>query len=208
MAEYIAERLIVIAVFLLVAFPVHEFAHAFAAWVQGDATAKLFGRLTLDPRAHFDRVGGLMTVVTALASPLLLGWAKPTPVNTANLRDRRNGEVLVALAGPASNLLMATAAAGVARAADALALPLPPLVQGVIGLFVVMNVALAVFNLLPVPPLDGSTLLFRVLSPAQAWRVRPFLAQYGFVVLIVGVIAFREQLSTLVIGVARFLLGA
>ena len=101
--------LITVAIFLLIGFPVHEFAHAAVAYMQGDATAKLFGRLTLNPIVHFDPIGGLMTIVSLLVGGFLIGWAKPTPVNPANLRDRRNGEVIVALAGPASNLLMAIA---------------------------------------------------------------------------------------------------
>ena len=99
--------LITVAIFLLIAFPVHEFSHAAVAYLQGDATAKLFGRMTLNPIVHFDPAGGLMTIVSVLIGGFLIGWAKPTPVNPANLRDRRNGEVLVALAGPASNFLMA-----------------------------------------------------------------------------------------------------
>ena len=91
---------VMIAIFLGVAFPVHEFAHAFVAYLRGDATAKLFGRMTLNPVVHFDPVGGLMTVVSIFLGGFLIGWAKPTPVNTNNLRNRRNDEVLVALAGP------------------------------------------------------------------------------------------------------------
>jgi Zn-dependent protease len=174
------ENLILIAIFLGLAFPIHEFAHAFTAWRLGDSTAKLFGRLTLNPVVHFDPFGGLMLAITALSgSGLLFGWAKPTPVNTANLRDRRNGEVLVSLAGPVSNALMAVAGALVWRSL-VLAGAAPPIqLVRVLYTFVAVNVVLAVFNLIPVPPLDGSALLFRFLSPATAWRVRPMLAQYG-----------------------------
>ena len=104
------ENLILIAFFLLIGFPVHEFAHAFTAWRLGDSTAKLFGRLTLNPIAHFDPIGGLFLIISVLFGGFVIGWAKPTPVNTANLRDRRNGEVMVALAGPVSNWLLAIAA--------------------------------------------------------------------------------------------------
>ena len=99
----------------MIAFPVHEFAHAAVAYMQGDATAKLFGRMTLNPIVHFDPIGGLMTIVSIIVGGFLIGWAKPTPVNPANLHDRRNDEVLVALAGPASNFLMALLGAFVVR---------------------------------------------------------------------------------------------
>src|SRR4051794_41892985 len=104
-----------IAIFLGIAFPVHEFAHAFVASLRGDATAKLFGRMTLNPVVHFDPVGGLMTVVSIFLGGFLIGWAKPTPVNPNNLRDLRNDEGLVALAGPALNPLMGRLGAAVLR---------------------------------------------------------------------------------------------
>ncbi|MEW6223739.1 MAG: site-2 protease family protein [Chloroflexota bacterium] len=200
--------LLLIAIFLLVAFPVHEFAHAAVAYMQGDATAKLFGRMTLNPVVHFDPIGGLMTIVSVLVGGFLFGWAKPTPVNTANLRDRRNGEVWVALAGPASNLVMAILGAFVFRLLFALDVVLPEIVWQGIWLFVVFNVALAIFNLIPIPPLDGSVLLFRVLSPRQAWELRPMLAQYGIFVLIAFILLLSRPLSGLIFGVADFLVGA
>ena len=199
---------ILVAIFLVVAFPVHEFAHAAVAYMQGDATAKLFGRMTLNPVVHFDPIGGLMTIVSVLVGGFLFGWAKPTPVNTANLRDRRNGEVWVALAGPASNLVMAILGAFVFRLLFALDVVLPEIVWQGIWLFVVFNVALAIFNLIPIPPLDGSVLLFRVLSPRQAWELRPMLAQYGIFVLIAFILLLSRPLSGLIFGVADFLVGA
>lgn len=200
--------LVLIAIFLLVAFPVHEFAHAAAAYVQGDATAKLFGRLTLNPVVHFDPVGGLMTAISVLLGTFLVGWAKPTPVNVANLHDRRNGEMLVAIAGPISNLLMAIAGAFVVRLLVALEPPFPILVYEAAYLFVVFNLALAVFNLLPVPPLDGSTILYRFLPPRIAWQLRPVLAQYGIFILVAFVLLLGRPLSLLVYGVANLLVGA
>ncbi len=202
--------LITAAIFLLVGFPVHEFAHAAVAYLQGDATAKLFGRLTLNPIVHFDPLGGLMTIVSLLVGGFLIGWAKPTPVNPANLRDRRNGEVIVALAGPASNLLMAIVAAFVFRVLEAAGVEMrgnSP-IGTIVYLFVVYNVLLAIFNFLPIPPLDGSTLLYRMLSPRQVWQVRPFLTQYGIFLVLGFVIIFSRVLGDVIRGVANALVGA
>jgi len=196
---------VMIAIFLLVAFPVHEFAHAATAYVLGDATAKLFGRLTLNPVAHFDPMGGLMTVISILFSPILFGWAKPTPVNPANLRDRRNGELLVAIAGPLSNLAMAVLGAVVLRVLIAANADLPDTMYQILFLFVYFNVVLAFFNLIPIPPLDGSNILFRFLSPAQVWQIRPMLAQYGIFILIIVVLLLGQALGSFLFNVARIL---
>jgi Zn-dependent protease len=200
---------VLVAIFLLVAYPVHEFAHAWAAYMQGDSTAKLFGRLTLNPIVHFDPLGGTLTALSLLFSPILFGWAKPTPVNPSNFRDRRNGDVIVSLAGPLSNLIMATLGAFVFRALNqtGVLLDLPQNVVLGIYYFVAFNVLLAIFNLIPVPPLDGSALLYRFLTPAQAWKVRPILSQYGFI-LIIGVFLLAGSYISRFIGdVTNFLVG-
>ncbi|HEY4188977.1 MAG TPA: site-2 protease family protein, partial [Candidatus Limnocylindrales bacterium] len=183
--------------------------HALAAYRLGDSTARLFGRLTLDPRAHFDPIGGLMLIVSVLFAGFGFGWAKPTPVNPANLRDRRNGEVFVALAGPASNFLMAVAGAFVYRVLDTAGVELRIGLLGyVLYLFVLYNVVLAIFNFLPVPPLDGSTLLYRVLTPRQAWQIRPFLTQYGIFLVLAVVLLLSRPLSVVIYGVTDALVGA
>jgi len=200
-------NLVMIAIFLGIAFPVHEFAHAWVASLRGDATAKLFGRLTLNPIVHFDPVGGVMTIVSVFLGGFLFGWAKPTPVNTINLKDRRNDEVLVALAGPVSNLLMAILGAVIIRLLVAMDVALPGIAGQTLWLFVVFNVALAIFNLIPVPPLDGSTLLFRFLPAQTAWQIRPLLSQYGIFVLLAVVLLGGRFISTFVFNVARVLVG-
>jgi Zn-dependent protease len=204
---------ILVVIFLGIAFPVHEFAHAYVAYRLGDGTAKLFGRLTLNPVVHFDPMGGLLLVISALSSAALtqggfiFGWAKPTPVNPSNLRDRRNGEVLVALAGPVSNLLMAVVGALIWRALGAFQVVLPDILLQVLFSFVAFNIALAVFNLIPVPPLDGSAILFRLVSPQTAWQLRPMLAQYGLIIVIVFVLFGGAILGRLIGEVTRLLLG-
>ena len=200
---------VLVAIFLLVAYPVHEFAHAWAAYMQGDSTAKLFGRLTLNPIVHFDPLGGTLTALSLLFSPILFGWAKPTPVNPSNFRDRRNGDVIVSLAGPLSNLIMATLGAFVFRVLNqtGVLVDLPQNVVLGIYYFVAFNVLLAIFNLIPVPPLDGSALLYRFLTPAQAWRVRPFLAQYGFFIVLGVFLLAGGYISRFIGDVTNLLVG-
>ncbi|MFH0751263.1 MAG: site-2 protease family protein [Chloroflexota bacterium] len=181
-----------VAIFLVVGFPVHEFAHAFAAYRLGDSTARLFGRLTLNPIVHLDPIGALVLVASALlGSGFFIGWAKPTPVNPAMLRGGRRSDALVAAAGPVSNLLMAAAAAIVLRILVAVVdVPSEPVAfaANVLLFFVYINVALFIFNLVPIPPLDGSHVLFAFLDPRTVWKVRPFLQQWGLVILLVAML--------------------
>ena len=197
-----------IAIFLGIAFPVHEFSHAWVAYLRGDATAKLFGRMTLNPVVHFDPVGGMMTAISIFVGGFLFGWAKPTPVNPSNLKDRANDEVIVALAGPASNLVMAMLGAFVVRPGHrASGSACPRLVGQGLLYFVIFNVMLAIFNLIPIPPLDGSTLLFRFLSPRRAWELRPILAQYGIFIVLAVVLVLGRPLGLMIQNVAFFLMG-
>lgn len=178
---------LVLGVMLLVAFPFHEFSHALAAHRLGDSTARLFGRLTLDPRAHFDPMGGLMLIVSVLFFGFGFGWAKPTPVNPRNLRYGQWGEAIVAAAGPLSNLVLAIAGSIPLRYMVATGMDVP-----ILGLtlffFVEINLILMVFNLLPIPPLDGSKVLYAFLDPQTAWRVRPVLEQYGTIILLAAIL--------------------
>jgi Zn-dependent protease len=185
--DEILPKVIVVAIMLLVGFPVHEFAHALAAYRLGDSTARFMGRLTLNPIAHFDPLGGILLAITFIGSPFGFGWAKPTPVNPSNLEGGRRGEAIVAIAGPISNLVLALAAALPLRyllANPDLARQLPSVVIQVLILFVFINLVLMVFNLFPIPPLDGSKVLFAFLPPQVAWRYRPMLEQYGFILLL------------------------
>ncbi len=182
------ETLVAVAIFLLVGFPVHEFSHALVAYRLGDGTAKLFGRLTLNPIVHLDPVGSLVLVGSALLGGFFIGWAKPTPVNPSMLRGGRRAEAWVAAAGPVSNLAMAVLAALALRAIVALDLVNSDavlFVANVIYFFVFINVALFIFNLIPIPPLDGSKVMFALMNPRTVWQIRPTLEHWGFLILIV-----------------------
>jgi Zn-dependent protease len=185
--ETLLASILVLAVMLLVAFPIHEFSHALAAYRLGDSTARLFGRLTLDPRAHFDPMGGLMLIVSVLFLGFGFGWAKPTPVNPRNLRGGQWGEAIVAVAGPLSNLVLAVAGSIPLRYIVATGMNVRILELG-LAFFVQINLVLMLFNLLPIPPLDGSKVLYAFLDPATAWRVRPVLEQYGTLILLVAIL--------------------
>ncbi len=188
--ERVIPAVIVVAIMLLVGLPVHEFSHALVAYRLGDGTAKLFGRLTLNPIAHFDPVGGTLLALTFIGSAAAggafgFGWAKPTPVNPMNLQGGRRGEALVAAAGPLSNLLLAAVAAIPLRfliASPELTGPVL-LVAEVLSLFVQINLVLMIFNLIPIPPLDGSKVLFAFLDRRTEYQIRPILEQYGFFIL-------------------------
>ena len=209
---------IAVAIMLLVGFPVHEFSHALAAYRLGDGTAKLFGRLTLNPVAHFDPLGGILLALTFLGSngTFGFGWAKPTPVNTSNLEGGQRGEAIVAAAGPLSNLALAVAVALPLRylaANPALLIQVPDLVIQTLLIFFNINILLMVFNLFPIPPLDGSKVLFAFLPPRVAYQWRPILEQYGFVLLLVvffvppGNSIGGQILGPIIDGISTLLLG-
>lgn len=177
------EAILLIAFFLLIAFPVHEFFHAYAANRLGDGTPRAFGRLTLNPIAHFNPIGGTMLVLSVVIAGIPLGFAA-TPVNPGNLRGRY-GEAVVAVAGPLSNLVLAAAAAIPLRFVLGSELQFEyPILLETLGLIVYGNVILGLFNLIPIPPLDGGAILLSVVSRETAWRLRPMLSQYGLLILI------------------------
>ena len=175
---------------ILIAFPIHEFSHALTAFRLGDSTARWQGRLSLDPRRHFDPIGGLMLIISSILS-VGIGWAKPTPVNPYNLRYGRRGESLVALAGPLSNLVMAAVLAIPLRFLannDDLFNTLTSSTVGRIGWDVLwwlffISISLFVFNLLPIPPLDGWKVLLGLVDARTSFTLRQF-EQYGLILLV------------------------
>jgi Zn-dependent protease len=181
-------QLLVAFLILLVSLTIHEAAHAWTADRLGDPTARLLGRVSLNPLVHIDPIGTVLFPLIGALSPVpLIGWAKPVPVNIARLRRHRRDYVLVAAAGPASNLLLAILSSSVLHvmpgtapvvgAAD----PLGPLAS-VAMRAVEINVLLALFNMVPVPPLDGGNVLAGLLPP-QLGHVIDGLRPYGFLII-------------------------
>lgn len=145
---------------LVLGITVHEFSHAWSAYMLGDSTARYQGRLTLNPIVHFDPIGGLMILVSSLTG-FGFGWGKPVPVNPTYLRfGPRVGMAITAFAGPFSNIVLATLFGAPLRVTNAL----PPLVSAILFTVASTNIALAVFNLLPLHPLDGFSVLRGALS--------------------------------------------
>jgi len=169
---------------LLISLTIHEAAHAWTADRLGDPTARMLGRVSLNPAAHIDWIGTVLFPLIAMITHFpLIGWAKPVPVNTRNLRHPRRDFMIVAAAGPISNLLQAVAAAIVLRVAGAsLADSMPGWAVGALTLAVEINLLLAFFNLIPVPPLDGGNVMLGLLPPRAA-AVYAQLRQYGFLLL-------------------------
>ncbi len=189
------------AVLILLVLPVHEWAHAYVAHRCGDDTAKWNGRLTLNPFRHLDAWGTVMMLTVGI------GYAKPVPVQSRNFRHYKRDMILVALAGPLSNFLMAVVAVGIYRVS--LLLPLSYAVYEALTVILVqtvagINVALMVFNLLPIPPLDGSRLWSSLLPPKWSYMMERY-SQYitiGLILLIFSG-ALDVPLALLRVGVFR-----
>jgi Zn-dependent protease len=190
---------------ILVALTIHEAAHAWSADRLGDPTARMLGRVSLNPIVHIDPIGTILLPLVSIFSGLpLLGWAKPVPVNTSRFAHPRRDFMIVAAAGPLSNLAQALVAGLLLAVIDpgadgSLA---GSLMHGVLRLVVTANVFLAVFNLIPVPPLDGGNVLAGLLPP-EAARVFDGLRPFGFIILYA--MMFTGVLSSLILPPANFL---
>jgi Zn-dependent protease len=193
------ESILVWFALLLASLSIHEAAHAWTADRLGDPTARMLGRITLNPLAHIDWIGTVLFPLVALFSGLpLIGWAKPVPVNFHNLRSPRRDFAIVAAAGPASNLVLAVLAAGIlAVTVGALG---SSTVVAVLYRAVVLNVMLAVFNMIPVPPLDGGNVIGGFV-PESVARLIDQMRPWGF--LILYALMFSGVLGTVVFPVAN-----
>jgi Zn-dependent protease len=199
---------------LIASLSVHEAAHAWAADRLGDPTARHLGRLSLNPAVHVDPIGTLLFPLIAMMTNVpLIGWAKPVPVDPRHLKHPTRDFALIAAAGPASNILMAVLGAFIfamlptAAPGDIAGRAVMSPLREVFLWFTYLNVMLAVFNMIPVPPLDGGNVLLGVLPPAGA-RVIEQLRPYGFIILyalmLTGILS--SVLGPIPVGVTRFLL--
>ena len=180
---------------LVMSVVIHEVSHGFAAEKMGDPTARLAGRLTLNPIPHIDLLGSIIlpALLFLTNAGFLFGWAKPVPYNPYNLKYPKWGPALVALAGPVSNILIALIFGMVIRFGDALSLSQS--FSDISAYIVQLNILLAVFNMIPIPPLDGSKVLAAFL-PYRYMHIMDSLQQYGFfIVLFVVIFAWRPVIA-------------
>lgn len=189
-------EMIIFLATIVLAVTVHEFAHAWSADELGDPTARLLGRKSLDPRKHLDLWGSVMFLLAGF------GWGKPVPVDSFNLRDEAKDNALIALAGPVSNIIVALVAGTIYR--------FLPGDNGLLGsiLYLVgyINVSLAIFNLLPIPPLDGSK-IYRAILPSSFMPVWQFLDQYGVLILLFLVVSGSGIISSVIGPTIQFVMS-
>ena len=188
LASLLGSFIVVIPIFLF-AMVIHEVAHGWVAYKLGDPTAKFSGRLTLNPISHIDPVGTIILPVSLMitslithTTPILFGWAKPVPVNFMGLRNPKRDIMFVGAAGPLANLIFAFILAALFRLFPILFVPV--LLKDVLVTSIMINLILAAFNLIPIPPLDGSRILFGLL-PQDLAITYMGIERYGFIILLV-----------------------
>lgn len=183
---------------LIIAITIHEFCHALAADHMGDPTPRSRGRLTLNPLAHADPIGTIaLPLINLITGFPTIGWAKPVPIDPFNFRHPKKDEIIVSLAGPASNLSLAIISSLVIRF-----LPLSEIFTLFFYLLTFINISLFIFNLIPIPPLDGSHILLNILPEKSRIQWEETFDRYGFILIIVLVffpIANGQSLVSLVI---------
>jgi len=189
---------------LILSVVVHEVSHGWMANYLGDPTARLANRLTLNPLPHIDPIGSVLVPLLLFFTNagVMFGWARPVPVNPYNLRGKY-GEAIVAAAGPLSNIFLAFVFGLVIRFGDGL---LPPSFLHIATLVVIINIVLAIFNLVPIPPLDGSKILFAFL-PYHLQNLRESLERYGFFIVLIFIVFLWQYLTPVIGWLFRILTG-
>lgn len=179
---------------LIMSVVIHEVSHGFMAEYFGDKTARYAGRLTLNPLKHLDVFGSIIlpALLIITKAPFLLGWAKPVPYNPDNLRNERWGTLAVAAAGVLANIFIAIIFGLILR--FTVPMGAPERFMEIVSLIVFMNLGLAIFNLVPIPPLDGSKILFAFL-PRSFYSIMNVLEQYAFILIILFVVYFADMLA-------------
>ncbi len=191
-------------IILIMSVVIHEVSHGYSAYLMGDHTAKNAGRLTLNPLAHLDFMGSLVVPLLAYFSAgFMFGWAKPVPYNPYNLRNQKHGDAIVALSGPASNLFIALIF-GLMLRFDLFANIAN--LTGAIQMVVVINLVLAIFNLIPIPPLDGSKILFSFL-PYKYIELRQNLERYSLFLMLFVIFFLWKLLFPLLAFLFTFITG-
>lgn len=187
---------------LIMSVVVHEVAHGYTAYKLGDPTAKYEGRLTLNPAKHLDPFGSfIVPTLSYFLGGFIIGWAKPVPYNPHNLKPGRWSEAMVAGAGPLSNIALALVFSLILRSGVG-----NPAFLQITALIVFINLLLAVFNMVPIPPLDGSKILFS-LFPEKGYQMRAFFERFGFILLIFFIFFLWEFVSPLVRGLFGIFTG-
>lgn len=188
LTDFDPQIVLITLITILIAITVHEFMHAWTAWRLGDDTARMLGRISLNPAVHFDPLGFILFVMMAFGIGLI-AWGKPVPVNPYRLRPlgplgRKGSMALIAFAGPLSNVVLAVVAVVTLRVVDQSGGALPRGLVEFASAFIWINVALAAFNMIPIPPLDGSKILLGILPNFWYTLLAP-LERYGIAVLLV-----------------------
>lgn len=170
-------------IILIFSVVIHEVAHGYAARRNGDETAAMMGRLTLNPISHIDLFGSIILpgILILTGSTILFGWAKPVPVNESNFKNPRRGMLEVALSGVLANFGLAIVFGLIVRFFGS---ALPASALAAMTLVVLVNIVLGFFNIMPIPPLDGSKVLFALL-PARAYKIEQFLNKHGLILLLI-----------------------
>lgn len=191
---------------LLIVLTVHEAAHAWMANYLGDPTAKLMGRLSLNPLVHLDPIGTIVFIITALVG-FPIGWGKPVIFDPYNLKNPRKDAALISLAGPASNIIFASILSLIFRILPSFS-PIFAFISAFIQSLILLNISLAVFNLVPIHPLDGGKILIALLPEKDARRYDLFLQKYGLLILIILILPIGGQsiISGVIFPVITFLL--